>query len=124
MVSEPSSEGGVLVQEFRAAPGIDLCPTPISFVVAPASEIPPESTPVEVDARIDRLLRETLSLLAERKAMRENLRDTQARSTVILDDSRIGRRFVFAYIRAMEVGDDDLALSLRADLAAWAARPA
>jgi hypothetical protein len=97
---------------------VDPTPTPFAVAVVPACELPPESTPVEVDARIDRLLREHLDLLRERTALRENLTATQNRSTKCLEEARKAKKLARALIEATEIGASDDAYDALRD---WAA---
>ncbi len=103
-------------------------PTPISMVVAPLSELPPETTLVEVDARIRRLLAENTSLMIERKQLLANLKDTQDRSSALLGEARKAKKLARAYVELEREASADLSGDMDepaeialCELAAWAA---
>jgi hypothetical protein len=83
-----------LAQSMKAAAPVELPhdqdphPTPIAQAVMMRAEPPPESTPVEIDQRIDRLLAENLALMSERKKLRERIEYLES---LRKDETRIAR---------------------------------
>lgn len=104
---------------------IDNRPTPIAQAIAMKCEIPPESTPVEIDQRIDRLLSENLALMTERKQLRHHLKDVQKRSTELLMEARSAKRLVRSmldHVVLLDAPEMDDVYDLE-ELKTWAAKP-
>lgn len=88
-------------------PESDPRPTPFAQAVVPMS-VPPDSAQSEkaVDHRVDRLLSELLTVLAERKALNANMTATVERCSQLLEQVRTARRLVRAYVEASEAVAD------------------
>lgn len=114
----PSSRGARPAPRFKT---IDAShrPTPIAQAIAMKSEPPPESTPVEIDQRIDRLLAEVLALTSERALLRKNMISTHERANQLLAEARKAKKLARACIAA--AGNDDIEWPEFQALAAWAA---
>lgn len=106
-------------------PEVDPRPTPFAQAVVPMS-VPPDSSQSEraIDARVDRLLGEVLTLLAERKAMSENLTATVNRCSDLLEQVRKARRLVRALVEASDRVDLKTAGDAFAELERWLDEPA
>ncbi len=118
-------ESCVSGQAFKAVPPVapaEFAETPIASAIVPDCQIPDEPSEVEIDARIDRLLRENLKLLQERTALRENIKATQARSSKCLEEARHAKKLVREFLVSMQssllVSPEDLAA-----MQEWAAKP-
>lgn len=106
-------------------PEVDPRPTPFAQAVVPMS-VPPDSSQSEraIDARVDRLLGELLTLLAERKAMSENLTATVNRCSALLEQVRKARRLVRAYVEASDGHQTVSEIDAFEELKRWLAEPA
>jgi hypothetical protein len=91
-------------QSFKAAEPVsssDPHPTPFAQAIVPEA-VPPDSVESvkAIDARVDRLLAEQLSLLVERKQLREIADERANRSTELLTEARAAKKLVRSYIEA------------------------
>ena len=93
-------------QEFPAADPVssqDPRPTPFAQAVVPEALVTdsPESVrTLAADARVDRLLSELLTLLAERRALNENMAATAQRCSALLEEVRTARRLIRRFVEA------------------------
>ncbi len=85
--------------------GPDYRPTPIAQAICMKSELPPDSTPVQVDQRIDRLLSENLALMSERADLRKNMTSVHERANECFEEARKAKRLVREWLRAMAIAD-------------------
>lgn len=111
---------GQAIKAADPVPDVDPRPTPVAQAVCMKAEAPPDSTPVEIDQRIDRLLAENLALLVERKQLREIADARSNRCSELLAEARLAKALARRYLSVdPELENPQFA---RDALAEWAAK--